>query len=286
MNSPAALIGRDAAQAAGVISGWGFAVTGDTLTTVAREIGEKSILSRAGGAPTLAVGMAEIFSRVFGNRAMMGFWYHFAILFEALFILTAVDAGTRVARFMIQDLAGTIVPSFRDTKNWLNNVAGSALAVALWGYVLYGGVVDPLGGINSLWPLFGISNQMLAGVALILGSVVLVKMGRTKYAWVTAVPAVWLLICTLTAGGLKVFSSVPAVGFLAHASRFAESLNRREILAPAQTLQQMEQIVWNDRLNAVLALSFIVVVITILVSGVLTVRRALRARTAAVAENA
>jgi carbon starvation protein len=286
MNSPAALIGRDAAQAATVISGWGFPVTADTLTGVARDIGENSILSRAGGAPTLAVGMAEIFSNVFGNRAMMGFWYHFAILFEALFILTAVDAGTRVARFMIQDLAGSVVPSFRDTKNWVNNVVGSAVAVSLWGYVLYGGVVDPLGGINSLWPLFGISNQMLAGVALILSTVVLVKMRRTRYAWVTAIPAAWLLVCTLSAGGLKVFSPVPAVGFLAHASRFAEALRQNQILAPATTLQQMEQIVWNDRVNAVLALSFIVVVITILVSGVATIKKALRANAETEAEHA
>ena len=286
MNSPAALIGRDASRAAEVISGWGFAVSPETLTGVARDIGENSILSRAGGAPTLAVGMAEIFSRVFQNRAMMGFWYHFAILFEALFILTAVDAGTRVARFMIQDLAGSVVPRFRDTKNWLNNVVGSFFAVALWGYVLYGGVVDPLGGINSLWPLFGISNQMLAGVALILGSVVLIKTGRAKYAWVTAMPAVWLLICTLTAGGLKVFSSAPAVGFLAHANRFSQALEQQQVLAPAQNLRQMEQIVWNDRVNAVLAASFIIVVLTILVSGVITARRALRTRAEAVAENA
>jgi carbon starvation protein len=286
MNSPAALIGRDAAQAAEVISGWGFTVSADTLTAVSKEIGENSILSRAGGAPTLAVGMAEIFSRVFGSRAMMGFWYHFAILFEALFILTAVDAGTRVARFMIQDLAGTIVPSFRDTKNWFNNVVGSFLAVALWGYILYGGVVDPLGGINSLWPLFGISNQMLAGVALILSTVVLIKMQRTRYAWVTAVPAVWLLISTLAAGGQKLFSPLPSVGFLAHASRFAEALRQNQILAPAQSLQQMEQIVLNDRVNALLSASFIIVVITILASGILTARRALRENAPGVVENA
>jgi carbon starvation protein len=286
MNSPAAVIGRDATQAAAVISSWGFPVTPDTITTMARDIGENSILSRAGGAPTLAVGMAEIFSRVFGNRAMMGFWYHFAILFEALFILTAVDAGTRVARFMIQDLAGTVVPSFRDTKNWLNNVVGSFLAVALWGYVLYGGVVDPLGGINSLWPLFGISNQMLAGVALILSTVVLIRTQRAQYAWVTAVPALWLLVCTLSAGGMKLFSSVPAIGFLAHASRFAEALQRNEILAPAQTIRQMEQIIWNDRLNAFLAACFMAVVITILISAILTARIAHRANAVAVAENA
>ena len=286
MNSPAAIIGRDPVQAASVITGWGFPVAAETLTGVARDIGENSILSRAGGAPTLAVGMANILANVVGGKTMMAFWYHFAILFEALFILTAVDAGTRVARFMIQDLAGSIVPSFRDTKNWLNNVVGSLLAVGLWGYVLYGGVVDPLGGINSLWPLFGISNQMLAGVALILATVVLIKTARAKYAWVTATPAAWLLVCTLTAGGLKVFSPVPAVGFLAHASRFAEALRQQQVLAPAQNLRQMEQIVWNDRLNAFLAACFIVVVITVLISGIITVRRALRDDAVAVPENA
>jgi carbon starvation protein len=286
MNSPAAVIGRDAAQAATVISGWGFPVSADVITGMARDIGETTILSRAGGAPTLAVGMAEIFSQVFGNRALMGFWYHFAILFEALFILTAVDAGTRVARFMIQDLAGTVVPAFRDAKNLFNNVVGSALAVGLWGYILYGGVVDPLGGINSLWPLFGISNQMLAAVALILCSVVLIKTGRARYIWVTAVPATWLLICTLTAGGLKVFSTVPSIGFLAHASRFAEALRQNEILAPAQNIQQMEQIVWNDRVNAVLSLCFIVVVITILIAAIFRARRAMRTDALPVAEHA
>jgi len=285
MNSPAALISKDAAQAAQVISGWGFAVTAETLTGIARDIGESSILSRAGGAPTLAVGMAEIFSRVFGNRAMMGFWYHFAILFEALFILTAVDAGTRVARFMIQDLVGTVIPAFKETKNWVNNFVGSFIAVALWGYILYGGVVDPLGGINSLWPLFGISNQMLAGIALILCTVVLLKMKRQRYALVTAIPAFWLLICTLTAGGLKVFSSSPSVGFMAHARKFADALAANEILGPAKTLEQMQQIVWNDRLNAVLAASFMLVVVVILISGIVVGRRALASKSPTGPEN-
>jgi carbon starvation protein len=160
------------------------------ISQVAQDVGEKTLLSRTGGAPTLAVGMASILSGMFGGRAMMGIWYHFAILFEALFILTTVDAGTRVARFMIQDMIGSVVPSFKQTQSWSNNVIGSALAVGAWGYFLYQGVIDPMGGINTLWPLFGISNQMLAGIALILCTVVLFKMKRERDAWVTIVPTV------------------------------------------------------------------------------------------------
>ena len=204
MNSPGGLIGTTAAQAAQVISGWGFTVTPDTISQIAQDVGEKTLLSRTGGAPTLAVGMAHILSGMFGGRVMMGIWYHFAILFEALFILTTVDAGTRVARFMIQDLIGSVVPSFKHTESWSNNVIGSALACAAWGYFLYQGVIDPMGGINTLWPLFGISNQMLAGIALILCTVVLFKMKRQRYAWVTIIPTLWLLVCTLTAGLQKV----------------------------------------------------------------------------------
>ena len=188
MNSPAGLIGTDAANAAQVISSWGFVVTPDALTQMAQDVGEKTLLSRTGGAPTLAVGMSQILSGFLGGQTMMGIWYHFAILFEALFILTTVDAGTRVARFMIQDMIGSVVPSFRSTESWLNNLVGSGLAVAAWGYFLYQGVIDPMGGINTLWPLFGISNQMLAGIALILCTVILFKMKRERYAWVTILP--------------------------------------------------------------------------------------------------
>ncbi len=275
MNSPAGVIGADAAKAASVISGWGFVVTPEMLTQVAQDIGENSILSRAGGAPTLAVGMAEIFHRFLGGKAMMGFWYHFAILFEALFILTTVDAGTRVARFMIQDLVGAVIPSFRVTKSWTNNLIGSALAVMCWGYFLYAGVVDPLGGINTLWPLFGISNQMLAGIALIMCSVVLFKMKKEKYAWVTLLPTAWLLICTLTAGLQKLFDPSPAIGFLAHASKFGEALAQGQVLAPAKTIEQMSRIVFNDYVNAVMAGAFDLVVVAMLVFGVVSVRKAL-----------
>ena len=274
MNSPAGLIGTDAANAAAVISNWGFVVTPDTLTGLAQEVGEKTLLSRTGGAPTLAVGMATILSGLFG-RTMMGIWYHFAILFEALFILTTVDAGTRVLRFMMQDMFGSVVPYFRRTESWLNNIVGSALAVVAWGYFLYEGVIDPMGGINTLWPLFGISNQMLAGIALIVCTVVLFKMKRQRYAWVTLVPTVWLLVCTLTAGLQKLFDPAPSIGFLAHARKFQDALDAGKILAPAKTVEQMQRIVFNDYVDATLAGLFVLVVIAIAIYGITSIRRAL-----------
>ena len=276
MNSPAALIGDNVNQAAAVITSWGIPAHADLLLQAAQDVGEQSILSRAGGAPTLAVGMAEIFSRLLGSRATMGFWYHFAILFEALFILTAVDAGTRVARFMIQDLVGSVFPAFRRTKSWVNNILGSGAAVGLWGCILYTGVLDPLGGINTLWPLFGISNQMLAGVALILCTVILVKMKRHRYAWVTALPAVWLLACTLTAGMQKIFHSSPAVGFLAHARKFEAAQALNSLIAPATTQAQMAQIIFNDYVDLVLAGAFVFVVLAILLCGILEALKAYR----------
>jgi carbon starvation protein len=206
---------------------------------------------------------------------MMGIWYHFAILFEALFILTTVDAGTRVARFMIQDMVGSVVPSFKSTRSWSNNVIGSALAVGAWGYFLYQGVIDPMGGINTLWPLFGISNQMLAGIALITCTVVLFKMKRERYAWVTIVPTVWLLVCTLTAGLQKVFSATPAIGFVSHAWRFTDALSAGKILAPAKTIEEMQRVIVNDYVDATLAAVFVAVVLAMAVYGVIGIRRAL-----------
>lgn len=275
MNSPVAIIGNSVNDAAQVISQWGFVVTPDVLIQTAKDVGESSILSRAGGAPTLAVGMAQIFSQVLGGKGMMAFWYHFAILFEALFILTACDAGTRAGRFMLQDLLGTFVPSFKQIRSWPANLIATGICVAAWGYVLYQGVVDPLGGINSLWPLFGISNQMLAGVALMLCTVVLFKMKRQKYAWVTITPAAWLLVCTLVAGWEKVFDVNPKIGFLALASKFQAALNKDMLLAPAKSADQMRQIVFNNHLDAVLAMFFIFVVVSILVYTVIACRKAL-----------
>jgi carbon starvation protein CstA len=277
MNSSAGLIGTTAENAAQVISTWGFAVTPDVLTQIARDVGESTILSRTGGAPTLAVGMAAILSDFLGGKALMGVWYHFAILFEALFILTTVDAGTRVCRFMIQDFGGNVVPAFKETKSWVNNFIGSGLACALWGYILYQGVIDPFGGIWTLWPLFGTSNQMLAAIALMLCTVVLFKMKQQRFAWVTAAPAAWLVVCTVTAGLEKVFHPNPAIGFLSHASRFSEAVAAGKILAPAKTMEDMSRVVFNDYLDATLAAVFVAVVLSMLVYSVIHIRRALAA---------
>ncbi|WP_342117515.1 carbon starvation CstA family protein [Pseudoduganella sp. OTU4001] len=270
MNSPAALIGTSAESAAQAISAWGFRVTPEMLVQTAKDVGETTIISRAGGAPTLAVGMAHILSNVVGGKAMMAFWYHFAILFEALFILTAVDAGTRAGRFMLQDLLGTFSPALKRTDSVFASLLATGLCVSAWGYFLYQGVVDPLGGINTLWPLFGIANQMLAAVALILATCVLFKMKRAKYAWVTIAPTVWLLMCTLVAGWQKIFDANPKIGFLAHATKYQTALAEGKVLAPAKSLEQMQQVVFNDYLDAGLAAFFMVVVISVLVFGVRT----------------
>ena len=276
MNSPAAAIGKTAESAALAISQWGFVVTPEMLLQTARDVGEKTIISRAGGAPTLAVGMAHILSNALGGKAMMAFWYHFAILFEALFILTAVDAGTRAGRFMLQDLMGTFVPSMRKMDSIVASLVATALCVAAWGYFLYQGVVDPLGGINTLWPLFGIANQMLAGVALTLATVVLFKMKRQRFAWVTVVPTVWLLMCTLTAGWQKMFHENPKIGFLANANKYQTALDKGEVLAPAKSIDQMHQIITNNYVDAALSGLFILLVLSILVYAVPACLRALR----------
>ena len=275
MNAPPAVLGTTAESAAQVINNWGFVITPDALTQLAKDVGETTILSRAGGAPTLAVGMAHILSSAIGGKTLMAFWYHFAILFEALFILTTVDAGTRVARFMIQDLLGVFAPAMKNTQSWGANLVSTALAVAMWGYFLYQGVTDPLGGVNTLWPLFGISNQMLAAIALTLCTVVLFKMKRQRFAWVTLVPTAWLLICTLTAGYQKLFSASPAIGFLSHRARFAGALAEGKILAPAKSVADMQAIVLNDTVDAALCAVFIAVVLAMIVYGVTAIRRAM-----------
>ena len=275
MNSPAALVGNTPEAVAQAISTWGFVITPEALIQTAKDVGENTILARAGGAPTLAVGMAHILHQAVGGQAMMAFWYHFAILFEALFILTAVDAGTRAGRFMLQDLLGTFVPALKRTESLGANLLATGLTVAAWGYFVYQGVQDPLGGINTLWPLFGISNQMLAAVALMLGTVVLFNMKRERYAWVTALPAAWLLACTLSAGWLKIFSADVKVGFLAHANRYADALAQGQVLAPAKSAAAMARVVFNDRLDAGLCVLFMAVVLSVLVYSV---RACLRAR--------
>ncbi|WP_343741204.1 carbon starvation CstA family protein [Herbaspirillum huttiense] len=285
MNSPAALIGTTPENVAQVISQWGFHITPEMLTHTAQAVGEHTIISRAGGAPTLAVGMAQILSGVTGE-AMMAFWYHFAILFEALFILTAVDAGTRAGRFMLQDLLGAFIPPMKRTDSWAASLIATGLCVTGWGYFLYQGVVDPLGGINTLWPLFGISNQMLAGIALILATCVLFKMKRDRFAWVTVVPTTWLLICTLTAGWQKVFDANPRVGFLAHAHKYQAALDEGKLLAPAKSIEQMRQVIFNDYVDAGLAAMFMLVVVSVLVFGIRTVLKARAAHQPSVKESA
>jgi carbon starvation protein len=264
MNSPAAIVGADAVSVAQTVSSWGFLITPEALQAVAKDIGETTILARAGGAPTLAVGIAQILHNILPGENTMAFWYHFAILFEALFILTAVDAGTRAGRFMLQDLLGSFVPALRRTESWTANLIATAGCVAMWGYLLYQGVIDPLGGINTLWPLFGISNQMLAGIALMLGTVVLIKMKRQRYIWVTLLPAAWLLICTTTAGFIKLFDANPAIGFLALAKKYSDALANGQVLAPAKSIDQMQHVIFNAYTNATLTGLFLFVVLSIL----------------------
>ncbi|WP_433977322.1 carbon starvation CstA family protein [Erwinia sp. E_sp_B01_9] len=276
MNSPAALIGTTVETASQAINGWGFVVTPEMLTGIARDVGESTILSRAGGAPTFAVGMAHIITEVFNSRMMMAFWYHFAILFEALFILTAVDAGTRACRFMVQDLVGTVVPSLANNRSWVGNMAGTTVAVAGWGFFVYQGVVDPLGGINTLWPLFGIGNQMLASMALILGTVVLFKMKKQRYAWVTILPTAWLFITSMTAGWQKIFHEKPSIGFLAQANKFSKGVTDGIVIAPAKTVADMQTIVLSNQINAALCGFFMLVAITMLIAAFFVIRRALK----------
>lgn len=264
LNSPAAVIGTTVDSAVQTISSWGFVLTPEMLAETAENIGESSILSRTGGAPTLAIGIASIFAQLFDNQTMLAFWYHFAILFEALFILTAVDAGTRAGRFILQDTLGACVPWFRRTESWGANLISTALCVMAWGYFLYQGVVDPFGGINTLWPLFGISNQMLAGIALLFSTVVLVRMKKAKWVWVTVLPMVWIFICTFFAGWQKVFSVDPSIGFLAHAKKYGAALESEVLLAPARSFEQMAQIVVNDRIDAGLLVLFVGLTLCIL----------------------
>ncbi len=286
MNSPAAVIGTTAEKAAEVVSSWGFVITPDVINQTAKDIGETTILSRAGGAPTLAVGMAQILAQALGGKSMEAFWYHFAILFEALFILTAVDAGTRVGRFMIQDMLGHVWAPLGNTEFLPANLLCTGLCVTLWGYFLYQGVVDPLGGINTLWPLFGIGNQMLAGIALLLCTVVLMKMKRERYVWVTLVPTAWLLVTTLTAGWQKIFHPTPAIGFLAQARRFSEAAANGTLLAPAKSIEEMQRVAFNNYLDAAVCGFFVLLVVAMCIYAILMSIKALRASQPTVQETA
>ena len=261
-------------HAAATVSSWGFVISPEQIMQTAKDIGEPSVLNRAGGAPTLAVGIAYVFHEII-PAANMGFWYHFGILFEALFILTALDAGTRSGRFMLQDLLGNFVPVLKKTDSLLAGIIGTAGCVGLWGYLLYQGVVDPLGGVKSLWPLFGISNQMLAAVALVLSTVVLIKMKRSKYIYVTVLPAVWLLICTTWALGLKLFSDNPQLeGFLYLAKSYKEKIAAGGADLTAQQITDMNHIIINNYTNAGLSILFLVVVYGIIFYGIRTAMKA------------
>lgn len=255
-------------HAAATVSSWGFVISPEQIMQTAKDIGEPSVLNRAGGAPTLAVGIAYVFHEIM-PAANMGFWYHFGILFEALFILTALDAGTRSGRFMLQDLLGNFVPFLKKTDSLVAGIIGTAGCVGLWGYLLYQGVVDPLGGVKSLWPLFGISNQMLAAVALVLSTVVLIKMKRSKYIMVTVLPAVWLLICTTWALGLKLLSDNPQLeGFLYLAKSYKDKIAAGGAELTAQEITNMNHIIINNYTNAGLSILFLVVVYGIIFYGI------------------
>lgn len=284
INTPAAILGTSVDSAAEAVRNLGFVVSPEMLTVLAHEVGESSILSRAGGAPTFAIGMAHIISEIFNNRSMMAFWYHFAILFEALFILTAVDAGTRACRFMVQDTVGIVVPAVKQSSSFVGNLIGTFIAVAGWGFFVYQGVVDPLGGINSLWPLFGIGNQILASMALILGTVILFKMKKEKYVWVTIVPTIFLFITSMTAGWQKIFHENPKIGFLAQADRFSNAIARGEVLAPAKTVAEMQTIVMSNQINAALCAFFMIVAVVMVIASIGIVRRALASPTPTVNE--
>ncbi|MBO6151061.1 MAG: carbon starvation protein A [Acinetobacter sp.] len=275
INAPAAVLGTTVESAAEAVRTLGFVVTPEALTLLAQEVGESTILSRTGGAPTFAIGMAHIITEIFNNRSMMAFWYHFAILFEALFILTAVDAGTRACRFMVQDTVGIVIPSLKNSHNFWGNMIGTAVAVSGWGFFVYQGVIDPLGGINSLWPLFGIGNQMLAAMALILGTVILFKMKKEKYVWITIFPTIFLFITCMTAGWQKIFHENPKIGFLAQANRFSDAIARNEILKPAKDIAEMQTIVFSNQINAVLCGFFMIVAIVMLFAAIGVIRRAL-----------
>jgi carbon starvation protein len=265
INAPPAAIGATVEHAAEVIRGWGFAFDPIAFSELTRQVGEHSLLSRTGGAPSLAVGMAEIFSSVLGGEALKALWYHFAIMFEALFILTTLDAGTRVGRFMVQDLLGKLHPALGKTSSLPANLLASGLIVSAWGYFLYQGVVDPLGGINSLWPLFGIANQLLAATALAAATTILIKSETPRWAFAPALPLAWLLSVTMSAGWLKIFAPDRRLGFLAQADYLAGQIASGAI--PAERLRETHAFIFNARLDAALTASFMVLVAVVVLDA-------------------
>ena len=266
INSPATIVGASPEAAAQTISSWGYPLTAETMTRLAHGVGEQTLLNRAGGAPSLAVGMAQIFSNTIGGERLLSIWYHFAIMFEALFILTVLDAGTRVGRFMVQELGGRVWKPL-GRMNWMPAILlSSALIVAAWGYFLYQGVVDPLGGINSLWPLFGIANQLLAAVALVVATTILLKMGRLKWIWVTLLPMTWLVIITMTASYQKIFSVNPRIGFLAFAKVLSGQIASGKI--PLEQIGETRRVIFNQRLDAVVTAVLAGMILVLVVEAV------------------
>ena len=277
INSPAGIVGAAPEAAAATISGWGFPLEAQTMTHLASLVGEKTLLNRTGGAPSLAVGMAQIFSNTIGGEQLLSIWYHFAIMFEALFVLTVLDGGTRVGRFMVQELGGRIWKPFGRTS-WLPGIlAASAIIVGAWGYFLYQGVIDPLGGINSLWPLFGIANQLLATVALVVATTILLKMGRLRWLWVTIVPMAALVTITMTASYQKIFDANPRIGFLSQASQYASQIASAAI--PVAKIEETQRLMFNLRMDAVVTMVLAGMILLMLVEaltqwyGILSRRR-------------
>ena len=254
VNAPAGIVGSAASQASATISGWGFPVDPVTMAALAKGVGEETLWNRTGGAPSLALGMAHIFSGTIGGERLLGIWYHFAIMFEALFILTVLDAGTRVGRFMVQEILGHVWKPLGRHGSWPVTLFTSAIIVAAWGYFLYRGVLDPLGGINTLWPLFGISNQILASVALVVATTILIKMGRRRYVWVTLVPTVWLVTVTMTASWQKAFHPNPRIGFLAQARVLEQRIETGAV--PPEKAADTRRVAFNNRLDAGVTLLF------------------------------
>jgi carbon starvation protein len=265
INSPATIVGATPEAAAQTISSWGYPLSAGTMTGLAHAVGEQTLLNRAGGAPSLAVGMAQIFSSTIGGARLLSIWYHFAIMFEALFILTVLDAGTRVGRFMVQELGGRVWKPL-GRMNWYPAILlSSALIVGAWGYFLYQGVVDPLGGINSLWPLFGIANQLLAAVALVVATTILLKMDRVKWIWVTLLPTAWLVVITMTASYQKILSPNPRIGFLSYANALAAQIAAGKI--PAAKLVETQRLIFNQRLDAVVTAVLAGMILVLLVEA-------------------
>jgi carbon starvation protein len=266
VNSPAGIVGTTPAAAVATITSWGFPVDVADMDNLARDVGEETLFYRTGGAPSLALGMAHIFAKGGGGQSVIGFWYHFAIMFEALFILTIIDAGTRVGRFMLQDLLGHVYKPLGRTS-WMPGVIFSSAAVVVaWGYFLYQGVRDPLGGINSLWPLFGIANQLLATIALCVATTILIKMHGARFMWVTCLPLVLLTIATFTAAYEKILSPLPRVGFLAQADVLEAALRSGSVAA--SKIGETQTLIFNARLDAAICGLFLVLVGTILIDSI------------------